>query len=243
MKQVDIPVEFPVVLYNGERQISVGNIEIHPTIDFQKFRTMLKQMIGISYNNLTTYLVESRRSDNVQPERRKILITSKVDFLVLIREKNAYFLVVLKRSRRDRRRKTNNRNCVELSPADLFDYRYDHHDVTTTTQVSESGKVEFWLHELQMQRENHMNYLMMHNVDDDDDDCANFPSVTEAYQTVERSITEAYSTVERSENRALCEECAQADKEGLKPQFHLCVYDDVVEGFFRSPAGPVCRPE
>ncbi|KAI3688036.1 hypothetical protein L1987_81742 [Smallanthus sonchifolius] len=216
--------EFPVVLYNGERQINVGNIEIDPTIDFHKFRTMLKQMIGISYNNLTTYLVESRRPEHIQSEGRKILITSKVDFLVLVREKNAYFLVVMKRSRRERRRKNYNRSSVDLTPADLFDYHFNHHH-QITTQVPECGKAEIWLQELQMQRANKIQ-LMLHDMN------ASFPSITEAYPGVERFVS-----------RPLCEDCIEADRWGLKPEFHLCVYDEVVEGFLRSPAGPIARPQ
>ncbi|KAK1429276.1 hypothetical protein QVD17_11482 [Tagetes erecta] len=163
MVQIDAGVEFPVILYNRERQINVGDIEINPTTDFHSFRTILKQMTGISYNNLTSYLVESRTSET-QSDRRKLLITSKTDFNILMREKNAYFLVVLKRSRRERRRRrmNNPRPWLELSTADLFD---NHYNNNFTTQMDESRiKVEIWLHGLHMQRMNDMNNVnMMHN--------------------------------------------------------------------------------
>ncbi|KAK1429272.1 hypothetical protein QVD17_11478 [Tagetes erecta] len=237
MVHIAAGVEFPVILYNGERQINVGNIEINPTTDFHTFRTILKHMTGISHNNLTSYLVESPRFET-QSDRRKILITNKADFNVLIREKNAYFLVVLKRSRRERRRRTNNRLCLELSPEDLFDYRHHYNDDDQdnfTTQDESCTKVEIWLHELNMQRMNNMNNLMMHeNLNYEYDHShvnENFPSVLEAYPLVERSV-----------NRGMCQDCDRANRRGLKPEFHMCVYDEVIEGFFRSPAGPVSRP-
>ncbi|KAK1429274.1 hypothetical protein QVD17_11480 [Tagetes erecta] len=234
MVQIDAGVEFPVILYNGEREVDLGNIEIHPTTDFHTFRTILKQMTGISYNNLTSYLVETRTSET-QSDGRKLLITSKTDFNVLMGEKNAYFHVVLKRSRRERRRRRmNNRICLELSPKDLLDYRYNNN---FTTQMEESRiKVEIWLHELHMQRMNDMNNVMMHdeylNYEYASHVNGNFPNVTEEYIPL----------VERSVNRGTCEDCDRANERGLKPEFHMCVYDDVVEGFFRSPAGPISRP-
>ncbi|KAK9079228.1 hypothetical protein SSX86_000898 [Deinandra increscens subsp. villosa] len=225
----ELAVEFPVVLFNGERQINVGNIEIHPAIDYLKFRTMLKHMIGVSYNNLTTYFVEKCRpsSDNLQS---KILITKKADFSAFVHQKNAYFLVVVKRTRR---RKISNRIGTEISPEDLFDYSFEHREIGT--QVPESGKVAFWLHQLEMERVNKkmMNLVMMDGglkCDLEADLDASFPSVAEAYPVVERPMS-----------RESCEECEKAMRRGWKPGFHLCVYDDVVEGFFRSPAGPVSR--
>ncbi|KAK1429277.1 hypothetical protein QVD17_11483 [Tagetes erecta] len=237
MVQIDAGVEFPVILYNGERQVDLGNIEIHPTTDFHTFRTILKQMTGISHNNLTSYLVESQTSET-QSDRRKLLITSKTDFNVLMREKNAYFLVVLKQSRRERRRRrmNNPRPWLELSTADLFDYHYNNNNLRT--QMDESRiKVEIWLHGLHMQRMNDMNNVnMMHNFNNYEYDHShvngNFANVTEEYIPL----------VERSVNRGTCEDCDRANERGLKPEFHMCVYDDVVEGFFRSPAGPISRP-
>ncbi|KAK1429273.1 hypothetical protein QVD17_11479 [Tagetes erecta] len=178
MVQIEAGVEFPVILYNGERQIDVGDIKIHPTTDFHSFRTMLKEMTGISYNNLTSYLVETQTYSETQSDPRKLLITSKVDFNVLMREKNAYFLV-----------RMNDINNVMMHDQ-YFNYEYDSH-------VNE-----------------------------------NFPDVTEEYIPL----------VERSVNRGRCEDCDRANERGLKPEFHMCVYDDVVEGFFRSPAGPISRP-
>ncbi|GJT63523.1 hypothetical protein Tco_1007056 [Tanacetum coccineum] len=219
-------VEFPVVLYNGDRQIKAGNIKIHHELNFQQFRTMLNQMLNISYNNLTTYFV-------IRPEGRKIVITSKIDFSVLIREKNAYFYVVLKRSRKERRRKQDKQSELMLP---FFYPRLNPREVVP--QLCESNKAEIWLQDMEMKRASCVNYNYMsylntnyHN-DDKSSMNTNFPSVSEAYPVVERSTS-----------RALCKDCTNAKKLGLEPSFHLCVDDEIVKGFFRSPVGPICRPK
>ncbi|GKA99219.1 hypothetical protein Tco_0827156 [Tanacetum coccineum] len=102
---------FPVHLYDGRSEITAGNIKIHSDLHFKQFQFNLSQLLGISYNNITTYLIDNHN-------RRKILITGRVNFAVLLREVNCYFLVVLKRSRRDRRKKV----PENLSPAG---YGYD----------------------------------------------------------------------------------------------------------------------
>ncbi|KAL8217071.1 hypothetical protein R6Q57_023908 [Mikania cordata] len=188
---VEIPVEFLVVLCNGERHVTVGNMEIHPTIDFQEFRTMLKHMIGISYNNVTTYLVESMRPE-IQSDHRKIL---------------------------------------KLSPADLFEYGFEYHQIST--QVHASCMVEFWLHELHMQRVNNIN-IMIRDMNGYfySDTNENFPSFTEAY----------YPAIETSTSRALCKDCMHAKMQGSNPMFHPCIYDEVVEGFCLTTFGPISRP-
>ncbi|KAJ0480752.1 hypothetical protein HanIR_Chr13g0635211 [Helianthus annuus] len=69
MSQTYAAVEFPVVVSKGEHHIKIGTIDIDPSLDFQKFKTILEQMIGVSYNNLTTYLVDNK-------EYQMILVTS-----------------------------------------------------------------------------------------------------------------------------------------------------------------------
>ncbi|GJT57214.1 hypothetical protein Tco_0992268 [Tanacetum coccineum] len=114
-------VVFPLVLYDGEREIDVGHVKIRASLDFKQFQMMLKETIGISYNNLTTYFVDSNKT-KVPSERRKTLVTGKVNFAVLMQEKDCYFLVVLKRSRRDRRRKPNKTSGFEYvyNPANEY---------------------------------------------------------------------------------------------------------------------------
>ncbi|KAI3747097.1 hypothetical protein L6452_09542 [Arctium lappa] len=231
-------VVFPVVLYDGEREMDVGNIKIHHTLDFKQFQIMLKETIGISYNNLTTYLVESSKSKSPS-ERRKILITGKVNFSVLVRETNCYFLVVLKRSRRDRRRKPNKQSGIEfafptsVSPEYLLHLRRNQVDLIDGQMSSVYGSYCYGdlFHDLQMKRENYVNTVLNRN-----HACylplnVNFPRAEEAY-----------STVQSGGSRALCEDCAKAKKRGKTAAFHFCVYDDVIAGGFRSLVGPISRP-
>ncbi|KAM0053194.1 hypothetical protein Hdeb2414_s0007g00257051 [Helianthus debilis subsp. tardiflorus] len=207
---------FPVVLYDGERETNVGNIEIHPDLVYKEFQTMLSQLIGISYNNLTTYLVDSMKS-KMSPDRRKFLITGKVNFAVIVEQTNCYFLVVLKRSRRDRRKQQLVKHSY-YSDAHFYDDR---------------------LRDLLMHRDNYnydYNYMNMilnsYGLYGFDSRLrTNFPR-----------IEDAYPRVYGESNRSMCEECRIAEKQGEKAEFHLCVNDEVVVGGFRSPAGPVSRP-
>ncbi|KAD4384362.1 hypothetical protein R6Q59_011593 [Mikania micrantha] len=189
---VEIPVEFSVVLCNGKRHVTVGNMVIHPTIDFQEFQTMFKHMIGISYNNVTAYLVESRRPE-IQSDHRKIL---------------------------------------KLSPADLFEYGFEYLQISTQVRRL-VYMVEFWLHELHMQRVNNMNIMIrdiIGNLYSDTNE--NFPTFNEAY----------YPAIETSASQALCKDCMHAKMQGSNPMFHPCIYDEVVEGFCRTTFGPISRP-
>ncbi|PWA83257.1 hypothetical protein CTI12_AA170390 [Artemisia annua] len=171
---------FPVVLFDGRREMPAGNIKIHSDLLFKQFQFNLSHLLGISYNNLTTYFIDNHN-------RRKILITGKVNFAVLLREMtNGYFLVVLKRSRRDRRKKPPENS----SPAAVYDY---------------------------------MNMIYSSSLN------ANFPAIGDVYGR------------NGNESRLRCEECLVAVKENKVPEFHCCVYDEVVFGGFRSPYGPIGR--
>lgn len=190
---------FPVVLYDGDREVNVGNISIHPDLVYKAFQVKLSEMTGISYNNLTTYLIDNKKSKS-SPDRRKILITGKVNFAVIVRERNCYFFVVLKRSRRERRRRpTKQINYHDIN--DYNDYHYYHH---------------------------YMNMILTSGYEFD---LPNFPRIEDAYPRVSSKV-----------NRPLCVDCTVALKQGKSPEFHCCVYDEVVVGWFRSPAGPICRP-
>ncbi|KAD5803244.1 hypothetical protein R6Q59_024500 [Mikania micrantha] len=221
---------FPVVLFDGEREMHAGDIKVHPDLVYKEFQTMLSQIIGISYNNLTTYLVDSKKS-KISPDRRKILITGKVNFAVVVRETNCYFLVVMKRSRRDRRRKV-------VKPSDYHDLSrisWNYHDLNDTHMpVSNPYYYDERIHDLLMQREDYMNTILNSGYGFDSHLNMNFPTIEDAYLRVQSN--------QNNLNRSLCEDCRIAQKQGKKAEFHFCIYDEVVVGGFRSPAGPVSRP-
>ncbi|KAL4560671.1 hypothetical protein LXL04_032824 [Taraxacum kok-saghyz] len=223
---------FPVVLFDGERETDVGDVKIHQDLLFKEFQMKLSQMIGISYNNLTTYLVDSRKS-KISTERRKILITGKVNFAVIVRERNCYFLVVLKRSRRDRRRKPSNRSDLDF-PLAHDDLSRIHWNQLDMNDAQMSGFSPYYyderFHDLLIQRENYVNMILNSRYGFDSPLNTNFPK-----------IEEVYPKVQSLGNRTLCEDCTAAQKQGKAAEFHLCVYDQVIQDGFRSPAGPISR--
>ncbi|KAK4377782.1 hypothetical protein RND71_004078 [Anisodus tanguticus] len=95
---------FPVIFFDGEREINIGNIRVQPTLVFKPFQLMLSERIGISPNQISIYVCD--RKGSKFEDRQKIPVTSKANFAVISREKHCFFLLVLKRSRKSRNRKT-----------------------------------------------------------------------------------------------------------------------------------------
>ncbi|CAN4089626.1 unnamed protein product [Withania somnifera] len=95
--------EFPVAFFDGESEMNIGTIRIYPLLEFKAFQLMLSQRIGISPNQISIYLCD-RKSSKFE-DRRRIPITGKANFGLISREKDCFFLVVLKRSRKSRNRK------------------------------------------------------------------------------------------------------------------------------------------
>ncbi|KAE8676540.1 Nudix hydrolase [Hibiscus syriacus] len=101
-------VPFPVVFFDGQCEIAIGDVLVHPTMDFKVFQSVLSSKIGITPKQFTVYVADSNNS------RNRIPITSKVDFVAVSREKDCFILVVLKRSRWSRTRK--GKNAESSSP-------------------------------------------------------------------------------------------------------------------------------
>ncbi|KAM3357384.1 hypothetical protein P3S68_020314 [Capsicum galapagoense] len=96
--------EFPVVFYDGEREMNIGSIHIYPLLQFKAFQLMLSQRIGISPNQISIYLCDRKINSKLE-DRRRIPVTGKANFGIICREIDCFFLVVLKRSRKSRNRK------------------------------------------------------------------------------------------------------------------------------------------
>lgn len=237
-------VLFPLVFYDGERETNVGNIGIHPVMDFKIFQARVGQMIGISYNNITIYFIDGKKS-KLSTERRKILITGKVNFSLIARERDCFFLVVLKRSRRDRQRRPYQSDMVfgeylpgrttSLAPEKMLLLRRNQPELNDLQFSNYSYNDRF--QDLQMQRENYINMLSNSSSN------TNYGFMTGLNAGLDSDpfpkLEEIYAVPERT--RVLCRECMDA-KKGETFTFHCCVYDPVVEGF-RSTAGPVRRPD
>ncbi|KAF5737409.1 hypothetical protein HS088_TW13G00289 [Tripterygium wilfordii] len=222
-------VSFPVVFYDGQTEAGIGDVVVYPSLDFKTFQSNLSRKIGISSNQFSTYLADSKKP------RSKIPITAKVDFAAVSRETDCYFLVVLKRSRRDRRKNNNSHNEIINKnmnpPANVTLLR---RDGSMSPAVADFGSYmvldrvgyEKRVRELEMEREK---YLMNMGLDGLSLGKGN------------RVLNNLSSLGSEGGRKAVCEECVRAKETGREVGFHWCVYDAVTFGF-RSAAGPIARP-
>ncbi|KAM7480884.1 hypothetical protein LguiB_005467 [Lonicera macranthoides] len=67
-------VVFPVVFFDGEREINIGNVRIHSSVEYKTFQSILGQKIWMSTNEITIYLVQGKRSKFLLDIDKKILI-------------------------------------------------------------------------------------------------------------------------------------------------------------------------
>ncbi|KAL7619039.1 hypothetical protein Lser_V15G02242 [Lactuca serriola] len=226
-KTTTYPIMFPVILYDGKRQTNVGNMTIRQGLAINEFKTTLSQLIGIHYDDLTTYLVENRKS-TPSTEPWKILITDKVNFDVMVRLRNCYFFVVLNRPRTECRMIPGNQSDLLLMHLNLLDSNTNN----AQTSAYSYGPSPYCYNysdgfsDLVMHRENYLNMVLNSGYGFVSPSNVNLPKIEEA---------------ESSSNRPLCEDCTTAQKQGKTAEFHLCVYDEVIHGSFRSPAGHISR--
>lgn len=239
--------EFPVVFFDGEREMNIGSIRIYPLLEFKAFQLMLSQRIGISPNQISIYLCD-RKSSKFE-DRRRIPITGKANFSLIAREKDCFFLVVLKRSRKSRNRKIAKADNVEFPvstpPDNLILLRRTHPDPNPNPilpffdQISQTEleNLNEKLQSLKIQRDNY-NYSMgisqlisnpMHLNNPYPDPNANpdpFPRIRDTFPM---------------KTKAKCEECKGNNGNERIPSFHHCKNDPVIVGGYRSLFGPVRR--
>ncbi|CAK9152955.1 unnamed protein product [Ilex paraguariensis] len=257
---------FPVVFFDGEREVDIGNVLVQPTLDFKNFQTILSQKIGISPNQISIYLFD--RAKLWPEDRRKMPITGKANFSLIARERDCFFYVVLKRSRRGRRRKSSDsvefgdflpENKLSASsenfspmPEKLFLLRRNQSQLNSPqisgyvspyyNQISSSELMNLnnQLQNLQIQRENQA----MINSNFSPNLSLNFNSRLNSSQNVNLDLN-SFPRIEDSywdlNNRGLCLECTDSKKNGRVASFHHCAYDVVVKNF-RTKAGPIARP-
>ncbi|KAK6126477.1 hypothetical protein DH2020_039782 [Rehmannia glutinosa] len=98
---------FPVVFFDGEREMNIGDVKINPALEYKPFQLMVSRKIGISPNQISIYLVDRKKKPKspFSEDRRRIPITGKVNFGSLCRQKECCFLVILKRSRKSKNRR------------------------------------------------------------------------------------------------------------------------------------------
>ncbi|KAM1638694.1 hypothetical protein PS1_008683 [Malus domestica] len=237
MMEAERGVSFPVVFSDGETETDIGDLVVYPKLDFSRFLSALSQKIGILPGQFTVFLSS--------PEtRQRIPVTGKVNFSAISREKNCFFLVELKRSRRERRRKNHNyqvphhhqdfredeyRNTASLGAQNPINKNLHLENVMLLKRGMEienvaglampfAGRVEYEnrVRELQIENERYLMKMGLGRAD-------------------------GLGLLGRRSGATVCEECSRANEMGSEVGFHWCAYDPVTFGF-RSPAGPISRP-
>ena len=98
----------PVVFFDGERESNIGSVFVYPTLEFKGFQSIMSRKIGISPHQFSVYLAVGDEGGG-EHQHWKIPVTGKFNFAAISCEKEdeeRFFLVVLKRSRHERRRRT-----------------------------------------------------------------------------------------------------------------------------------------
>ncbi|KAF2308326.1 hypothetical protein GH714_040008 [Hevea brasiliensis] len=195
---------FPVVFFDGEQETSLGDVVVSPSLNFKVFQSIIVEKLGLSPHQFSIYLADRKSRGS------RIPVTGKIDFTAVSYEKDCFFLVVLKRSRRERRRKS--REVAEIMqnrfdpPANLMLLRRDGNTIAINStgfsalDLGRSG-YESRVKELQMQKERYW-YLM--NMDLGFEGGPNLGA-------------------ERSNRTVVCEECLRAKEMGRDVGFH-CIW-------------------
>ncbi|KAL1813343.1 hypothetical protein ACET3Z_023408 [Daucus carota] len=218
---------FPLAFYDGECELKIGHVSINSSLDYKAFQQILSQKIGISPNQMSIYLVDRKKSKLYHQDQRKVLITGRASFRLILKEKDCAVLVVLKRSRRDRRRRSKLGNvessyCIDPENFILLRRNMPEFVVNQPSILPYFDQLGFG--NLGMRAEEYVPIVPEPNLYD-------FPVISEPVY-VSEICNGVYD---------YCEECMNARRQGNVVPFHLCVNDPVTASF-RSPAGPIARP-
>ncbi|KAG6529500.1 hypothetical protein ZIOFF_011699 [Zingiber officinale] len=224
-------VYFPVVFFDGDREIDVGSVPLYSSLGFKKFQAIVSQRIGVSAQQISLSLVR-RKKARVSPDvRRKVPIDETSDFASIVCERDCFILASLRRSRRERRGRSRRKGpgageevaLPELKILRRNPARSGFIDPASGLLVPEAvAGIGRWEYEVQLrnlQRQRDKFFLSA---------VADGPLAPFA---VPRSPCIA----------STCEDCEVAKAEGRLPGFHWCVHDAVTVGF-RSMVGPIQRP-
>ncbi|GMH09994.1 hypothetical protein Nepgr_011835 [Nepenthes gracilis] len=262
MEDSTIGAFFSVIFFDGDREIDIGNVVVQPSMQFKTFQSMISQKIGISPHQITIYFEKSSSPSSFKSYRR-IPITSKFNFASIVAERNCFFRVVLKRSRRVRRRPR--KQIVEeddsysihsdiISPENFLLLRRNHDspfDAPTGFPVHEqivrsdnwytrseytdyANRMKF----LEREKERYLTSLYLNS---------NAYSEIDIYSRRderfghERTSDDGAASSGWERSIVVCDLCMNANMEVDQTlPFHCCKYDAVTVGF-RSPAGPIAR--
>ncbi|KAK1391537.1 hypothetical protein POM88_010593 [Heracleum sosnowskyi] len=214
------PRLLPLSFYDGKCEINIGQVKIDTSVDYKAFQSILSQKIGISPNQMSIYFVDRSNNPNLMHQRR-ILITGKASFNLILQGKDCTVLVVLKRSRKVRRQNSKLSNFANPS----YDFNVNNlaqqHD--NLLLLSRNMPAYFASPVLPYYNQIAMQEILGQNL-------YNYPLIQEPKIVPGRCNYISY-----------CNECMSARNQGKAVQFHLCENDAVIVSF-RSAAGPVARP-
>ncbi|KAH0470985.1 hypothetical protein IEQ34_000708 [Dendrobium chrysotoxum] len=88
---------FPVIFFNGIKEVDVGNILISQSISYKIFKRLISLKLGIPARQILTYLVCRNNATSSLGICRKVQINKLSDFAVIVKERGCFILVVLKR--------------------------------------------------------------------------------------------------------------------------------------------------
>ncbi|CAL9136053.1 unnamed protein product [Musa acuminata subsp. burmannicoides] len=240
---------FPVLFFDGDREIDMGSISVTPSLGFGKFQAVISQRIGVAPHQISMSLVRRRKAGASSEVRRKVPIDETSDLGAIARERDCFVLAVLRRPRRERRGRSRRRN---RAGDDGMEGRKDVPEMTILRRnPAGSGGLDpalgglapeamagmgLWdygtqLRDLQLQREKCLLSTTMAAAS-----YGPFAVAEDGYAWVSRTSAEVAPP-----RPAACEECEEARAEGRLPSFHWCVHDAVTFRF-RSPVGPIQRP-
>lgn len=228
---------FPLVFFDGDRDVDVGSVTVSASLDFKNFRAVVAQKIGVSPHQISISLVRRRKARFSSEIPRKVPIDESSDFAAIALERDCFVLAVMRRSRggkrnRGRRRhgaaavggneeKTAAAEAIQVVP-ELTILMRNHHPEERVVPMPSLG---FWDYEAQLMNLQHMRERYL--------------DTASPYYVYAQSLAVPVGGVYVTPTA--CEECVDAKMNGRSPGFHWCVYDKITFGF-RSPAGPIERP-
>lgn len=212
---------FPVVFFDGEREMDIGDVRISPALEYKSFQLMLSEKIGISPNQISIYLVNRRRNQKspFSDDRRRIPVTGKANFGAICRLKECCFLVILKRSRKSRsRRERMIAGADFVSRTAPFRLAPDH-----LILLRRSQPAPLYDRIAQPEGGDAKSPLLNDNL---------FPAIDPTWLAMNGN----------GDGKAFCEECWNAEKNDGTVSFHPCINDAVITRF-TTRLGPINRPK
>ncbi|KAG7958345.1 hypothetical protein I3843_10G016900 [Carya illinoinensis] len=210
-------VYFPVVFFEGHSQTNVGEVDFHPSLEFEKFRSVISCKLEIPPRQLSFYILVKHRSRKSKTLQR-IPITRRSDFAAFSRhliEFGEYFQTIA--------------SCmIGIPPRMLTVYLAVKYRSKALLKISITGN---WYEKqaarkLQMERQRYLVDMGLSGLCLGDEEING--NVDEDGRVGGKDVVE-------------CEECIRAKELGSEAEFHCCMYDAVIFEF-KSKAGPVSQP-